>query len=134
MMMLLEENKQATQKGSIILEVLVGVILLAIMGLGLTRSMLMSLKTREHSVRSSFAMQIAADTLEEYSAINPSSLDDTNDLTDVVTRLGVNFNRVVDVTVNSDSSRTIDVTVTAVTTKLGGKADLSVIVIPWEVS
>ena len=133
-MILLDENKQETQRGSIILEVLVGVILLAIMGLGLTRSMLMSLKTREHSVRSSFAMQIAADTLEEYSAINPSSLDDTNDLTDVVTRLGVNFNRVVDVTVNSDNSRTIDVTVEAVTTKLGGKADLSVIVIPWEVS
>lgn len=129
-----ENNKETTEQGSIIIEVLVGIIILSIMALGLMRSTLMSLRIREHSVRSSYAMQIAADTIETYSAINPSSLTDSNDLTDVVTRIGVSFNRVVNVTVNADDSRTIDVAITPVTIKLGGQADLSVVVIPWEIS
>jgi type II secretory pathway pseudopilin PulG len=127
----LPQNGEET--GSIILEVLVAIVILSIMGLALVQSILMSLRTREHAVRTSLAMQVASDSLEEVSATNPSMLSDANDRNDQVTRAGVSFTRLIDVTVNADGSRTIDVSVVGTTTKLGGKANLSVTVIPWEV-
>lgn len=121
-----------SEQGSIIVEVLVGLILLSIMAMGLTRSTISSMYSREHAVRSSNAMQIASDTIETLTALDPGNLSDANDITsDTVTKNGVDYTRTVDVTVNADETRTIAVTVTAVTTKLGGKASLTVTAIPW---
>ena len=126
------EVSESRESGSIMIEVLVGLILLSIMALGMTRSTLLSMRTRGHAVRTTTALQIASDTIEDYSSRSPSTLSDSDDLTDVVTRQGMDFDRTIDITVNSDTSVQIDVTVSG-TTSLGGNSEITVVVLPWEV-
>jgi type II secretory pathway pseudopilin PulG len=121
------------QNGNIMIEVLVGIVLLAIMAMGLARSAIFSLSTRERAVRESSAWQLAMDAIEDLSSRGPATLSDANDSDTNVTKDGAQYHRVIDVTINDDSSRTICCWVDGLNSKLGGSAHICVRVLPWGV-
>ena len=122
-----------------LVEVLVSLFFLSVVSMGMYRSTLTSIFSREHSVRNSVAMQIATDSLEALAAVNPGTLSDDNDVTEesqdaekYVTRYNVQYQRLIDVSVNSnDDSRTLKVTVRCLNEHFGGKAEVSLTLIPW---
>lgn len=114
------------QKGFLLIEVLVAVLLLSIASLSILQSTLMSYKTVIRNQRNSLAQQIALEKMEELAAENPANLGDGFDATEAeLVYDSVPFTRVTDVTVNADNSRSVVVTVLANETSLGGTATLS---------
>lgn len=108
-----EQQTGGDEKGFMLIELLVIVALLAIFALTMLQANMTSMRSRGKAQLYSYASQIAAESLEEYAAIDPINLDNTDDYADTVERLGHQFSRTVDVTVNSDSSRTVVVTVSS---------------------
>lgn len=100
------------------MEVMVSISILAIMSLGLGRSIVTAL-TNHKTVQVNSALNLlGVERLEEYAAINPQSMDnDSHDDTETGLTLSylsneITFTRVTNVTVGADASRTVDVTVT----------------------
>lgn len=123
------------------METLVGMLLLAVLGMAIGKATITLISSREHSVRSNVAKQIAINTVEELKSRDPETLSDADDIDanasatkKYITRYNVRYTRFVDVTENSDGSRTIDVRVHGPTSRLGGNAHLSVTVVPWRSS
>ena len=65
------------------------------------------------------------DTIEDYSVGDPEQLSPSSGVTDTVTRNGLTFDRVVQISINLDDSRKVDVEVTGVVAAAGGHAELS---------
>lgn len=125
----IEDTK--AQRGFSLMECLVLMVLFSIMGLGLAYSGIMLVSSRAKAYRSSLCNQIALDRIEEFAAVDPTTLDDTDDSISTVTRDGLSFRRTVNVTVNADSSRQINVDVISLSSKFEGRAQLSTTYPVW---
>lgn len=117
-------QKLKHQDGFYLTETVVTLLLFAVIALGITQSSMLSIQVRNRSLHNSTAMQIALESLESFVGIDPSILSDTNDSSTTVNRDNLNFTRVVNITVNSDSSRTVSVTVTDSNLLVGAHANV----------
>jgi prepilin-type N-terminal cleavage/methylation domain-containing protein len=113
------------QRGTSLLEVLAVMVLFAIMALALMRTSAAALSMRGHTQMRSLMRQIAGEGMEEMAAQNPINLTDADDASASLTRAGLAFTRAIDVTVNADGSRTVDVTVTSTNSKFGRTVTIS---------
>lgn len=117
------------------MEVLVSLVLLSLVAFNLAYSSVFSMKTFKRTLRHTLAAELAMEKMEELSATNPSSLDNNDDLQEPnVEAEGIRFSRATDITVNSDGSRTVTVTVTGDEQSLGGNATFSTTFALWELS
>ncbi|RMG39205.1 MAG: hypothetical protein D6719_13820 [Candidatus Dadabacteria bacterium] len=118
-------NKTSNQRGIILIEILVGVSLLSIIGLGIITSSIVFIKIRHKSISDALATQIALEELEDFAAEDPLSHSDGESWSETVTRGLREFTRTATVTVNSDNSRTLTVSVTAKGNTIGGAITMS---------
>jgi Tfp pilus assembly protein PilX len=119
------------EKGSFLMEMLVVIFLLGFLGYGLMKSHHAMLQARARNIYHTLSFELAQNSLEELATVDPSTLSSASNSTENIVRANYNFVRTVEVNVNSDSSRTVDVTVTPVNAKLGSELMLSAIFAPW---
>lgn len=113
------------ERGVSVVEVLVAISLLAISGLAVAQSTIRSFATLSQSYRTSVASQIALDKIESLAQLDPSTIQTTsNESKTSITQSGLLFYRSTSITINSDGSRTILVSVTS-PTGLSGKSTLT---------
>jgi type II secretory pathway pseudopilin PulG len=115
-----------TAEGFAVVEVLVGIAILAIAALSLAYSMVTSIRLTRRAERQSVASQLAFRKLEEMAAVSPITLSSANNLSE--SSLVVNamtYSRSTTVTVNVDGSRTATVVVTPANTSLGTAVTLT---------
>lgn len=113
-------------EGFAVVEVLVGIAILAIAALSLAYSMVTSIRLTRRAERQSVASQLAFRKLEEMAAVSPITLSSANNLSE--SSLVVNamtYSRSTTVTVNADGSRTATVVVTPANTSLGTAVTLT---------
>ena len=119
-------TKPSCEAGFSILEVLAAIVLLSIVGLNVTYGTIISLRMLKRSMRTSLATELAAQRMEELAALDPSTLNDSYDLVETgLISDNVSFSRTTEVTVNSDKSVTVDISVVGEHSTLGGRAALS---------
>lgn len=99
------------QSGSSMVELLVAISLFGIVALGLGNSIGFSNRIQAKTNSNSVAMQIALEQLEDYAKLDPLTLQ-TSSVTSTFARNTTTYNETVSITVNSDKSRTVSVTVT----------------------
>lgn len=105
-----------------LIEVIVASAIFAVISMSLLQSTFGFVRNRDRTVRNSMAMQLAVETMESFAAQNPESLSDANDTTETVSFQGIDFVRTVDVTVNSDRSRSVALQIESVNQNRGGSA------------
>ncbi len=71
--------------------------------------------SRGKAIRQGAALELASDKLERILTIDPVTLDDSDDQTEILKKGKLEFKRVTDITVNSDQSITAKVTVSSTT-------------------
>lgn len=124
-------RSRSTQQGTSLLEVLAVIVLFGIMALSLAKSTISAMMMRGQTEIRALQLQIGSEALEELAGIDPINLGDANDSTTTVTRNDQTFTRQINVTVNPDNSRTIDVSVTSTNTRFGGTKTLSATYAMW---
>jgi len=100
------------EEGFLLIEILVALLLLSIVAAALTLNAITASKTLRKTIRHSVSSQLANTKMEELLAVNPVTLDDSDDLLEsgiIVDNIA--YDREVDVTVNPDDSRTLVVIV-----------------------
>lgn len=108
------------EAGVSLIEVLASILISSIIALGILKSAITANTTSARSIRDNIAMQLAIEKMEEFSRTDPSTLDDADDLSESgVTRDAYSFERVTDVTVEADGTRTVNIVVTSNATKTG---------------
>lgn len=112
------------QKGLSIIEAMVSVSLLSVLMLATAHGISTSFKTTKREIRDSEALQLALEKMEQLAAIDPSTLTAAESGTEALTVDSIAFSRVTTVTVNADTSRTVQVQVTS-TEQGGGNVSLS---------
>ena len=113
------------EQGFSLLDVLTSTTISSVVAMGLTQSAMLSFHYNHKSVVDSVATQLALETLEDYALIDPEPLDNDSDVTELsIQRAGITFQRQIDVTINPDRSRQVDVTVTATATKVPSEVQL----------
>ena len=124
------------EQGFGLLEILVSMSLLAVVGLSLASSMYTAIRTQKKTLYADVAYNLAVNKVELYAAINTADLDDTYDDNETGLTLStlpdITFDRVTDVTVNADNSRTVDITVTCNHPLLPVSIDYSATYPVWE--
>ena len=111
-----ENFVKAQQQGIALMEVLVALFVFSIVGLGLAQSTIVGLRAHMRAEVGNFARNLAVSKAEELSGVKISDLDETYDETEsdlTVSGSKVKFTRVTNVIVNSDNSRTIEITVSS---------------------
>lgn len=107
--------------GFSMIECLVAVALLSVTALAVTHSTVQSMVLAKRNMRNSMATQLALSKIEEYAAMDPESYTAANSVTGTsIVFDDVTFTRSIAITVNSDSSRTVQVTVRVADASLGG--------------
>jgi len=100
------------EAGISMLEMLFSLVLFAIMGLGLSYSSISASHAQGRNERNSLAMQIGLETLEDFTGRDPETLSDADDtINESISRGGYAFLRSIDVTIEFDRTRTVDVTI-----------------------
>lgn len=108
--------KSKKLSGISLLEVLFGILIIAIVGLLLSRILSMTYYTHKKVEVAAAADLLVTNKLEELASLGVATLSDGDDLTENnLTGLGtdITFTRVTDVTVNADQSVTLNVSVTS---------------------
>ncbi|MDC0357302.1 prepilin-type N-terminal cleavage/methylation domain-containing protein [Oligoflexia bacterium] len=123
--------KSSAEHGLSLIEVLVGLSILSIVGLGLVQSSIVSLNMRHKTENDAMAAQIALEKLEGFAAVDPADYSDGESWTESVTRSNRNFTRESSVTVNADESRTFTVSITSDNFAMGGNVSMSNTYSPW---
>ena len=114
------------EKGFAVIEFLVSTIIISVVSLGMLHSTLSSMKISKKSHYDSTAYQLAVERLEDYSVINPQTLDNGDDTSETgISRNNMEFTRTTDVTINTNGSRTVNVVVTSVNGLLDSSVTLS---------
>jgi len=122
-------NSDSQQKGVGLLEALLAVTLLAIVLLAHVQAMIVNHKAYNSNRRNALAYQLAQNLMEQYLAKNLDLLSNSDDYTSSnYLYNGSRFYVNMDVTENSDASVTLAVTTYSVTSSLGGRASLTMIV------
>ena len=104
--------KNSTEAGVGIVEVLVGLVLISVVSIGVTMSIIMSMKTYKLAEYNLAAAYLAGTKIETLAAMNPADLDNADDSVEtglVDSDAGITCTRTTDVT---RSGETIDVVVT----------------------
>ena len=130
MLRVIKQNKN--EDGFLLLEALVGILLLGIMGAAVAEATNFGLRMRDKAVNDAIAAQIAQETIEDFAAIDPNTLDDGEVYEDSVERDGTTFAAETTVTVNDDSSRTLSVSVNTGAQVLGGKINMTHTLMSWD--
>ena len=117
-------SKGNLEQGSTLIELLVALGLVGIMNLAIAQSALLSASSQGFAENRSLGMQMAMNEIEKYAAIDPTLLTAASGSTAQVTREGKKFTRVTTITVNADSTRTVNVSVTNVIAHLRGNVVL----------
>lgn len=113
------------ERGFTVIEVLVSIVILGVVGLAVAMNTIKSYTFLKRGIRNSYAAQLALDKIETLAAKDPSTLSSANNQTESgLSWRNVKFNRTTTITVNSDGSRTISVSVTGANKSLGGKANM----------
>jgi Tfp pilus assembly protein PilV len=122
---------QHPEGGLSVVEVLVAIALLAISGLAVAQSTIRSFSYLNQSYRTSLASQIALERLELLAQRDPSTLveSESESATQVV-HSGLTFYRSTLISINTDGSRTVSVTVNS-PSGTQGKAALSTTFALW---
>jgi Tfp pilus assembly protein PilV len=119
------------ERGLSAVEVLVAIALLAISGLAVAQSTIRSFSFLNQSYRSSLASQIALEQLELLAQQNPATLQESGgESAAQVIHSGLTFYRSTTISINSDGSRTVSVSVSS-PTGMHGKASLSTTFALW---
>ncbi len=124
-----------TQRGTGLLEVLVAIVLLGILGLTVVSSSIVGIRYQKASEIGNLAMNLAVSKAEILSGVRIDLLNDTYDATENTLQVSghkITFKRVTDVTVNSDGSRTIFITVSSPSPYLPQPAKYTTTFAPWE--
>ena len=101
------------EKGVSIIETIVALGIFSTVGMSLAYTSILHLNTRAGFVRRTASEQLAMEALEDYAQINPAVLFDDSDVTETgLSRNGMVFSRSIDVSINSNRTRLIAVTVT----------------------
>ncbi|WKZ56850.1 MAG: prepilin-type N-terminal cleavage/methylation domain-containing protein [Bdellovibrionota bacterium] len=121
-----KQIRRSGQCGFSIIECMVALTVLAIGALGVARSISNTLSVSKRTMRHSIAMQLASERLEELAAVDPQSLDETDNSAEADMLVdNITFSRTTTVVVNDDQSRTVTVTVAGSVAELGGGVTLS---------
>ena len=108
------------QKGSSIIELLVGVLFTAIVAMATAKSTMLAERLSEKTNHRSVAMQLVIETIESYGTINPESFStSTNPIESKIIKEGIEFKRKLTFATNPDRSRSITVSVTDPVVKTG---------------
>lgn len=101
------------EQGFSIIEVVASLLMVALISLGVMKSSLLSHKTVNLNQLEAVANQLAVEKLEEFAGIDPINISTADNSTETnLQRKNTTFSRVVQVSINSDQSRTVLVTVT----------------------
>ena len=126
------EGKDHLENGSSLMEILVALAFIAVVTLAFASSSKTSYKSFQHSSYNRSASRLASQTMEDLTSQSPGTLSDLDDLTENSVVDGTKtFSRTVDVTVNSDSTRTLSVTVTSNHSLYPVSVSLQSTVAPW---
>lgn len=124
-----------SQSGNSVIEVLVSIVLMALLGLGVTNSAISSLRFSKYMETHHVASSLAISKMEEIGALDTTDIDDDLDVTEgTVTWPGLSFTftRTVAVTVNGDNSRTVDITVTSNDAPIPASVNFASTFAEWE--
>ncbi|MCB0336433.1 MAG: prepilin-type N-terminal cleavage/methylation domain-containing protein [Bdellovibrionales bacterium] len=107
-------NRISAEAGVTLIELLVAFAIFSVIALAFTFNSSQAHRTIDHSNRHAGMQQLAIEKIEELSAINPILLNDTYDDTESDLDIdGIEYERITDITINANGSRTIDVTINA---------------------
>ena len=122
-----------SEDGFFMIETLVAISIFAVVALAFTSSAVLGLKMRLRSLHRSVASDIASDMIEEKALADPASLaaGTTTDTYTWPNNTRMRFQRVQTVTVASDGSRTVAVTVIDLNNSIGGSVQLTTTLSPW---
>ena len=112
----LQNTHKKKDKGFSLLEVMVSICYIALMGFTILTASVTSVKFQKLSEIGNAAMNMAMSKAEELSGVALTSLDDSYDETesDISTDdHNILFQRVTNITVNADGSRTVEITVSS---------------------
>jgi prepilin-type N-terminal cleavage/methylation domain-containing protein len=117
--------KSKEAQGFSVVECLVAMLILAVGALAVAHSTTQAWVLGKRSVRMSYANQLASSKLEELTALNPSSLSESNNTSETgLLYRGVLFNRNTTIVTNPDGSRTVTITVAPQVAHLGSQVTL----------
>lgn len=131
----MKTKKLADCRASSLVEVMVAVVFFAIVGLALTQSVLGGIRFQKQAEIIMLAKNLAISKAEQLSGVSTTLLNDTYDLTEnnlTVTGHTITFTRVTNVTVNSDGSVTVDVSVSSLNPILTNAVSFTTRFAPWE--
>ncbi len=118
-------------RGFFLLELLIIVTLFAVMGLAVAKSSMLAQSTTSRAMANSAAAQQALSMLESFTSLNPATLSSANNSSTTLTQGRYTFRQVVSIAVNSDTSRTITVTVTGSNGQNPANISVSNTLAPW---
>lgn len=113
------------EKGSLMLDALVSIVLSSILAAGLTQSMMVAYRYSHKEVTDSGATQLAIERLEQYANQNPEGLADGDQVIENVTKNGISYRVQVDVSLDVNRTRDVTVTVSSLRTKLPTEVQLT---------
>ena len=128
-------TKRSREAGFSMMEVLAAMTLLSIVGLAISNSMIVAIRFQKIAEVGNMAKNLAVSKAEELSGVQLTALSDTYDATEnnlVVGSGKIKFTRVTNITVNSDGSRTVDVTVSSTSKYLPKAVKYTTRFAPWE--
>ena len=123
------------ERGLTLIEVMLSLVLLSISALGITYSLITSVRVEKITEVHLAASSLAQAKVEELSAVDSLNLNSSyNEIDAIVSIPGLNmtFTRNTTITVNADSSRTIHVRVVSNKSKLPATADFETRFALWE--
>lgn len=107
------------QQAYTLLEIMASITVFAVFFLSFQAASSTATWTLGKSLRTANSYELATRKLEELAMTDPSTLDNSDDLTETVTVDSANYSRVTDITVQADGSVTASVAVTPSNTKYG---------------
>lgn len=126
--------KIANDKGLAMLDIMGALMFLGIVLGVYVRSSATNYKSVDKNARYVRALNIAQQSLESLLQVNPASLSDDDDVTDTVKEDGISYSRIIDITINPNLSRTIDVRISSVNESRTSNVNLSHTTSLWGVN
>lgn len=126
--------KEKNEKGLAMLDILGALMFLGIVLGVYVKNSASTYKAVDKNGRYVRSLNIAQQSLESFMQVNPATLSDSDDVNDIVKEAGISYSRTIDITVNSNLSRTIDVSVSALNSSRAATVNLSHTTSLWGVN
>lgn len=108
------ENKENNEAGFSMLDVLLAMMFLGIVLSTYARNSVSTYQGVDKTARYANALSIAEQNLEALIQVNPLTLDNTDDVTDTVIQDNITYSRDIDITVNANGSRFIEIEIESI--------------------